>query len=111
MLPGAAGQLDRLGGMGDRAGPVPGRQVGQRQPRQREQDQTDRPVIAGLGQHATEEPAEAVVVTEVEGRDPQIGHQVRLRQVLAKGDGLPQSPGGGGQTTVIQLVEPGEKEA
>ena len=35
-LPGAAGQFHRFGGMGYRAGPVPAREVGQRQPWQRE---------------------------------------------------------------------------
>ena len=110
MLPGAAGQLHRLGGMGHRAGPVPGRDIGERQSRQREQHQADRPVIAGLGQHATEQPAEAVVIAEVEGGDPEIGQQVRLGQVLAEGDGLTQGLGCGGQAIVVELVEPGEQE-
>ena len=108
-LPGAAGQLDRFGGMGHRAGPVPAREVGQRQPRQREQDQADRPVVAGLGQHAAEQAAEAVVVAEVEGRDPEVGQQVRLGQVMPEGDGLPQGNGRGGQAVVVQLVEPGQQ--
>ena len=57
------------------------------------------------------QPAEAVVVAEVEGRDPEVGQQVRLGQVFAEGDGLPQGHGGGGQAIVVQLVEPGEQDA
>ncbi len=108
-LPGAAGQLHRLGGMCRCAGPVPTGEVGERQSGQREQHKSDRAVIAGLCQHATEAPAEAIIIAEVEGGDPEIGQQVRLGQRLAEGDGLPQRNDRGGKSVVVELVEPGQQ--